>query len=823
MRLKNVKFGLKLPAALVAMSLTVTAVMSFFQLNQFERKMVQQQLQQLEVIASDRAEALEYFFHRIADRTQAFAGYPAISDANRMLGATYGLIEDPKTTLHADYIHNNPHDAGERQLLSNAQTGSPYDRQHEAFHNYFLSLRDSLHLYDVFLINLEGDVIYSVYKEADFATNLVSGEFNDSGLARVFSAAASLGQGEIVFEDFSPYEPSANAPASFIATPIFDSFGTKSGVLAVQLPSSELTAAINHETGLGETGEVTAFGNDFRARSYSRFEGRYSIFEQLPQRDAFENSSAETVSLSRNDTGFYGEATVSATTIVDVLGTPWAIVAQIERSEAMEPIFAARNLALIIAAISIVVVALVGWLISTALTKPMTWFASAVERIGAGDYDVEFKDTDRRDEIGTLSRALSQLKAEVQAGEELQKLTKKKAGEQTDAIEKMSQSLSRLAQGDLSKPITETLGSDYERLRTDYNSALSRLNETLLTLSQNSDTIEESASEISASSETLSTDANMQAATLEESVASIDELAATARQNMQTAQTVQQLVMDAKSDVDHNSGVVEETIAAMDNLRKSSEEISAIIGLIEDISFQTNLLALNAGVEAARAGESGKGFAVVAAEVRALAQRSSDAASEIKTLVNESTSQVETGVRLVGETSEVISTVFKKVDQVNEQMKSVSEAVAEQTQTVENLNSGMAQLDEVTQRNASMVDSFANGSRALETQAQSMARAVAMFELSGKKPTQSKYGSTSSPNKSASSRPKKVTKTPVRANVSASDSPTRSASPRTSTKTNDPVDALENMIGGHTTRDTTTAASVSGNLAHQEDPLWKDF
>jgi methyl-accepting chemotaxis protein len=357
-----------------------------------------------------------------------------------------------------------------------------------------------------------------------------------------------------------------------------------------------------------------------------------------------------------------------------------------------------------------------------------------------------------------------------------------------------------LAEGDLSKGITDEIGDDYQRLKDDFNGAVDRLNESMSALADISDTIGSKAAEISGSSETLSTDANMQAATLEESVASIDELAATARQNLVSAKTVQGLVLDAKSDVDHNSGIVEETIRAMENLRKSSNEISAIIGLIEDISFQTNLLALNAGVEAARAGESGKGFAVVAAEVRALAQRSSNAASEIKSLVTESTQQVETGVKLVSETSDVISMVFKKVDQVNEQMKTVSEAVAEQTLTVENLNSGMSQLDQVTQRNASMVDSFANGSRTLETQSQALTKTVSQFTLSGKSGTKQNAVSRMAPTARASA-------------------PTFIRSPRPS----DTMDQIESMIAQPKSDATKRTGPVTGNLAQQDDPIWKGF
>jgi len=475
-----------------------------------------------------------------------------------------------------------------------------------------------------------------------------------------------------------------------------------------------------------------------------------------------------------------------------------------EKSEFMKPVIEARNIAIITSLISLAVMSISGWLISRSFTKPLSLLSKNVERLSKKDFSVNFLAADQKDEIGSLSSALVGLKEAVQSGEDLRVSQQQKSIEQASAIELMSKSLARLSEGDLSQPLNQSMGKDYERLRVDYNSALSRLNETLSSLTDISQTMEDRAASISTSSESLSTDANMQAATLEESVAAIDELAATARQNLETANTVQGLVLDAKADVDHNSGVVEETIKARENLRKSSEEISAIIGLIEDISFQTNLLALNAGVEAARAGESGKGFAVVAAEVRALAQRSSDAASEIKSLVTESTRQVETGVKLVSETSGVISTVFKKVDEVNQQMKTVSEAVSDQTTTVEHLNSGMAQLDQVTQRNAAMVDSFANGSQELEKQAQSLSVAISQFKLSGK-------------------RAKKTVDS--RANHATTTTADRSEMEKTTTQKNrqtNAIDKIETMIA-NSREQTSPRKHATSNLANKNDAIWKDF
>ncbi len=801
MRLKNISYGLKLPLAFVAISLIVLSASSYVQVQRLQSSMLEQSLARLTLVTEERAKKLVTYFEDVSQRTNTFANYPAIADGARLMSSTYNLIDNPTETLQESYITNNPYAAGERQLLSNPNTGQPYDRQHAAYHPYFLSFRNELNLYDVFVISPEGDVIYSVFKEVDFATNLLEGPFSTSGLSMAFRAALEAESDQPSFSDYRPYAPSADKPSSFIAFPMYDEFDQMVGVLAVQLPESEISALVTDSTGLGETGEVTAVGRDFRSRTSSRFEGRFETFDRLPESDIFDKSSNGEISIRTEIAGFDGASAIEAGKTINFLGTTWAVKAQMETSEFMEPVNQARLIALAITGASLLALTLAGWLIARGLTLPLKQLTANVVSLSEKDFSVAFPGKDQSDEIGRLSSSLVTLKEAVQAGEDLRKTQQTKSIEQSKAIELMSEALSRLSEGDLSKTIEQTMGDDYERLRADYNSALSRLNETLSSVTGISETIGDRAANISTASDGLSTDANMQAATLEESVAAIDELAATARQNLESANTVQGLVLDAKADVDHNSGVVEETIQAMENLRKSSEEISAIIGLIEDISFQTNLLALNAGVEAARAGESGKGFAVVAAEVRALAQRSSDAASEIKSLVTESTRQVETGVKLVGETSGVISTVFKKVDEVNEQMKTVSEAVSDQTLTVENLNSGMAQLDQVTQRNAGMVDSFASSSRELEQQAQSLTKAISQFKL-------------------GSERSRVQKKTELSA---ARVAPQREANKQAVvTKKASPIDRIENMISQRPAPQ-PRPKPVAGNLAESDDNIWKDF
>jgi methyl-accepting chemotaxis protein len=169
----------------------------------------------------------------------------------------------------------------------------------------------------------------------------------------------------------------------------------------------------------------------------------------------------------------------------------------------------------------------------------------------------------------------------------------------------------------------------------------------------------------------------------------------------------------------------------MSEIENSAQQISQIIGVIDEIAFQTNLLALNAGVEAARAGDAGRGFAVVASEVRALAQRSADAAKEIKALISASSAQVDRGVNLVGETGKVLERILTQVTQINGVVVDIAASAEEQATGLQQVNTAVNQMDQVTQQNAAMVEEATAASHALTSEADTLARLIARFELGG--------------------------------------------------------------------------------------------
>ncbi|MEL6792052.1 MAG: methyl-accepting chemotaxis protein, partial [Pseudomonadota bacterium] len=222
-----------------------------------------------------------------------------------------------------------------------------------------------------------------------------------------------------------------------------------------------------------------------------------------------------------------------------------------------------------------------------------------------------------------------------------------------------------------------------------------------------------------------------QAATLEETAAAIEQLTEGVKSTADGAERANSFVEQTQSHAEEGGRTLAETVAAMEKIRSSSEQISQIIGVIDDIAFQTNLLALNAGVEAARAGDAGRSFSVVAGEVQALAQRSANAAKEIKELINMGSQNVETGVDVVARTGAALSEIERSVGDVSGLVAEITEATKDQSNRIEEINTAVLQLDQVTQQNAAMVEESSAASTQLEQEAQGLSDLTNQFVIEG--------------------------------------------------------------------------------------------
>jgi methyl-accepting chemotaxis protein len=301
--------------------------------------------------------------------------------------------------------------------------------------------------------------------------------------------------------------------------------------------------------------------------------------------------------------------------------------------------------------------------------------------------------------------------------------------EQQRVVRELAAALGRLSKGDLTVQIEARFEGSYAEIRDNFNGAVSSLKDTLGVISDSVSGLLGGSDEILVAVSDLARRTEQQAATLEETAAALDEVTATVRSSASGAQEASRVAAGAKTEAERSGEIVRQAVQAMQGIEEGSRKVTEILSVIDEIAFQTNLLALNAGVEAARAGDAGRGFAVVAQEVRALAQRSAEAAREIKTLISTSRDQVDKGVESVGATGVALEQLVGLAARIDEVISSVARASGEQSVGLGQVNNAVNDMDKVTQQNAAMVEQTNAAAAQLQGRATELGAAVGRFDL----------------------------------------------------------------------------------------------
>ncbi len=390
---------------------------------------------------------------------------------------------------------------------------------------------------------------------------------------------------------------------------------------------------------------------------------------------------------------------------------------------------------------------LIGWLyVGRVVIRRLDRLAAGMGRLAAGERGVAV-DTAGRDEISAMAAAVQVFKTTMIRGDELAADAARHAAERATAraaadaeraetarlqsavVEGLAAGLSRLAEGDLTHTLSTPFSADYESLRRDFNAAVSQLKSAMGHIVANADAIRGGTGEISSAADDLSRRTEQQAASLEETAAALGEITNRVRQSAEGAEQARGVVGAARADAERSGQVVRRAVEAMTGIETSSGQIGQIVGVIDEIAFQTNLLALNAGVEAARAGDAGRGFAVVASEVRALAQRSAEAAKEIKGLIAASQGHVGQGVDLVAQTGRALERIVGQVAEIDGIVRTIAASAKEQAASLGEVNAAVNQMDQVTQQNAAMVEETTAASHNLAEEAAELSRLTERFSV----------------------------------------------------------------------------------------------
>jgi methyl-accepting chemotaxis protein len=374
------------------------------------------------------------------------------------------------------------------------------------------------------------------------------------------------------------------------------------------------------------------------------------------------------------------------------------------------------------------------------ILRPLRQTTAVVTAMARKDFSLEPPKLRTEDEVGQMARAVADLRTDLAEGARMaaearsQEVERARQQlEQVRVVNELKDALSRLAHGDLTRriesPPDNPFPESYETLRDSYNTVIDRIGGVMGRVTSIAEGVRAGSQAITQASRDLSSRTESQAATLEESAAALNELTVSVRSTAERAAGAEAASTQNRAFAETGAAVVGQAVEAMQGIEKSSDQITRIIGVIDDIAFQTNLLALNAGVEAARAGEAGRGFAVVASEVRLLAQRASDSAREIKALISESAAQVEAGSELVNRAGSSLADILERAQQASGLVAEIASAASEQAAGLKEINTGINQLDHATQQNRAVAEETTASASDLLSQSDALLAALSEFRV----------------------------------------------------------------------------------------------
>lgn len=418
----DLKITHKFPVVMICFALLSALITAFIAFTIAKNEMTHSAEEKLSSLLESRATALDTYFSVIEKDLYFHAQSPlVISAIEQFSQAWLALDKDQTQQLQNTYIRMNPFSNEQKSALHRADNASLYDQYHAQYHPAFTNLVSTREFHDLFLFNTQGELIYTVKKEEDFATNLISGHWNKTHLSKLIQELnAKPSISKHLFADFSPYEPSNNSPASFIASPVFDNNRQYIGIIAFQMPLDPLNRVMQITAGMGKSGETYLVGPDLLMRSDSRFFLGHSILKTQVDTTSVHRALAGESGNARIE-DYRGVSVFSSFAPIDFLETRWAIIAEIDTDEILTPVYTMNRFLILSGAIIAIVIFFLGYLLAADISLPIVAMTHMMTRLSRNDLSINISVSERKDEVGKMAKAMEVFKKNAIERDQLQK------------------------------------------------------------------------------------------------------------------------------------------------------------------------------------------------------------------------------------------------------------------------------------------------------------------------------------------------------------------------------------------------------------------
>ncbi|WLE00981.1 HAMP domain-containing methyl-accepting chemotaxis protein (plasmid) [Agrobacterium leguminum] len=665
---------------------------------------------QLRAIAGSDGERVTGYAERVKQSLAELSKNSAIGDVIGDISTTYEF-EKPKITKEYQPSGST---SDERSKIDPDKSKLIYAMHHLKIHSSLYSAWKNTNVSDIYVLNDQGAVLYSVTKGREFLARVT--DAGNEPLKQIYDKLVAGGDGDLQQTGFTEFDADDGKVSTFIGQPLaITEWGnvTRKGYIVMRVAASRLTAIVAGSKTLDKVDLAFVTSDDGNLRA-----GKYDNASVSP--GLVEIAKAGSSGSSEVDDN--GNVRFFTYLPLDILGEKHMLYV----GQGVDRIFAsAKELAVAAVLVTVavnIIMALAGYLVASRMTRPLIDLAGLMNRLNDGDKTIHVPSINRSDEIGVMARALESFRASAVEKDHIEEAAayqsrlneqdrsdreaekNRNAEELQSAVSALALALKALSAGRLETRIRNAFVPALDQLRVDFNESVERLEDTIISIGASTDAIQGGSGSLKSASEDLAHRTERQAASLEETAAALAEMTRSLSTTRTRCETADGVATTALQGALTSSAVVREAIAAMKRIEDSSTQIRTIIDVIDQIAFQTNLLALNAGVEAARAGDAGKGFAVVAQEVRELAQRSAAAARDINKIITTSTADVESGVTLVLKAGTSLHLIEDNVKSIHDHIGAIVTATREQYLRLTEINGTVNDLDQVTQQNAAMVE-----------------------------------------------------------------------------------------------------------------------